>query len=61
MHDEKGLDEQWFVVSEVSFENVTKVFDFIHVFANGEKCNCLFTSVLFFVCYDFKQKWTFCE
>jgi hypothetical protein len=32
-------------VSEVSFENVAKVIGFIHVFANGEKCNCLFMSV----------------
>ena len=37
-----------FFVSEVSFENVAKVIGFIHVFANGEKCICLF-MILFFV------------
>ena len=29
------------------FENVAKVIGFIHVFANGEECNCLFMSVFF--------------
>ena len=33
--------------SEVSFETVAKVNGFIHVFANGEECNCLFMSVFF--------------
>ena len=37
-----------FFVSDVSFENVAKVIGFIHVFANGEKCICLF-MILFFV------------
>ena len=32
-------------VSDISFENVAKVIGFIHVFANGEKCNCLCMSV----------------
>ena len=34
-----------FFVSDVSFENVAKVIGFIHVFANGEKSNCLCMSV----------------
>ena len=47
MQGEKGLDEQWFFVSGISFEDVARVIGFIHVFANGEECNCLFMSVFF--------------
>ena len=47
MQDEKGLDENYFFVNEVSFGNVAKVMGLIHVFENGEKCNCLFMSVFF--------------
>ena len=36
-----------FFVSEVSFGNVAKVMGLIHVFENGEKCNCLWMSVFF--------------
>ena len=36
-----------FFVNEISFENVAKAMGFIHVFENGEKCNCLFMSVFF--------------
>ena len=39
--------ESDFFVSEISFENVAKEMGFIHVFENGDKCNCLFMSVFF--------------
>ena len=49
----KGLDENVFFVSEVSFENVAKVMGFTHAFENGEKCNCLFMSMCFVFVYVF--------